>query len=210
MSDFFVTFFFDVASNRCTTKNAPEAMKRGELLDNEIEKKLAVKAKHGNVDAYGTLIEHYKEYLYKTAMLSVKNEQIALDIVGDCILNGFRKIKSLKQPEFFKTWITRILYNAVSDYYRKEHYNEDLDNIQIPDVENALSKEERLDLYQAVDLLSDKYKTVIILRYFDEMKISDIAYVMGIPEGSVKAYLHRAKETLKHLLTEVDIYGIGV
>ena len=73
-----------------------------------------------------------------------------------------------------------------------------------------ISKEEKLDFYQAIDLLSEKYKTVIILKYFDDMKISDIAYIMGIPEGSVKAYLHRAKEDLKHLLTEVDLYGYEI
>lgn len=58
-------------------------------------------------------------------------------------------------------------------------------------------KEEKLDLYQAIDLLPEKHRTVVILKYFEDMKISDIAYVMAIPEGSVKAYLHRAKENLK-------------
>ncbi len=179
-------------------------------MEDEVMRKLAVKAKHGNADAYGKLIEHYKEYLYKTAMLSVKNEQVALDMVGECILNGFRKIDSLKQPEYFKTWITRILFNTISDYYRGEHYNGNLDDIQMPEPEAMVTKEEKLDLYQAIDLLSEKYKTVIILKYFDELKVKDIAYVMDIPEGSVKAYLHRAKEDLKHLLTEVDLYGYGI
>lgn len=175
-------------------------------MEIEIIKKLATKAKHGNVDAYGKLIEYYKEYLYKTAMLSVENEQVALDMVGDCILNGFQKIKSLKEPKYFKTWITRILYNLISDYYRNKQYTEDIDNVQIAEPENIVGQAEKLDLYQAIDALSEKYKTVIILKYFDEMKISDIAYIMDIPEGSVKAYLHRAKEELKHLLTEVNLY----
>lgn len=179
-------------------------------MEHDTVKKLAVKAKRGNVDAYGRLIEYYKEYLYKTAMLSVKNEEIALDMVGECILNGFRNINTLKQPGFFKTWITRILFNVISDYYRNEHYNEDLDQIQIPKPEDVVTNEEKLDLYQAIDLLSEKYRKVIILKYFDGLKIQDIAYVMDIPEGSVKAYLHRAKEDLKHLLTEVDIYEYGI
>lgn len=179
-------------------------------METDIVRKLAAKAKHGNVDAYGKLMEYYKEYLYKTAMLSVKNEQVALDMIGACILNGFQKIKTLKKPEYFKTWITRILYNTIADYYRSECYTEDWDNVQIPEPEKMISKEEKLDLYQAIDLLSEKYKTVIILKYFDDMKISDIAYIMGIPEGSVKAYLHRAKEDLKHLLTEVDLYGYEI
>ena len=54
-----------------------------------------------------------------------------------------------------------------------------------------------MDLNHAVSLLPDKYRTVIILKYFDEMTIREIAFAMGIPEGSVKAYLHRAKEELR-------------
>lgn len=171
--------------------------------------RLARKAKKDNAKAYGMLIESLKEYLYKTAMLSVKNEQVALDVVSECILNGYQKIKQLDKPEYFKTWITRILFHIIADYYRSEKYTEDVDSLQIPEPESIVNKEEKMDLYQAIDMLSEKYRKVIILKYFDGLKISDIAYVMDIPEGSVKAYLHRAKEDLKHLLTEVDLYEDG-
>lgn len=176
------------------------------MTEDKLRKKLAIKAVHGNAEAYGELIDYYKEYLYRTAMLSVKNQETALDIVGECILSGFRCIHSLKNPAYFKTWITRILMNTVMDYYRSERYSENLDNIQIAAPDSMVSSEEKLDLYQAIDMLSEKYKTVIILKYFDELKISEIAYVMDIPEGSVKSYLSRAKEELKHLLMEEDIY----
>lgn len=84
--------------------------------DKQIEK-LTVKAARGNAKAYGQLIEYYKEYLYRTAWLSMKNEEKALDVVGECILRGFRFIHTLKNPGYFKTWITRILLNAIQDYY---------------------------------------------------------------------------------------------
>lgn len=177
-------------------------------MNNDILKSLAIKAKRGNADAYGKLIDYNKEYLYKTAMLSVKNEDIALDMVGECILNGFRKIKTLKEPEHFKTWITRILYNEISDYYRKNKFSEDINEINITENSKNISSEEKMDLYQAIDKLQDKYRTVIILKYFDDLKISEIGYVMDIPEGSVKAYLHRAKEELKYLLTEERLYEV--
>ena len=82
--------------------------------------KLAKKAIRGNVDAYGKLIEQHKEYLYCTAMLYMKNEEDALDAVSECVLKGFRNIKKLKEPEHFKTWITRILINVVNDAYNKK------------------------------------------------------------------------------------------
>ena len=59
-----------------------------------------------------------------------------------------------------------------------------------------------LDLYDAIDLLKPKYKTVIILKYFDDMKIEDISYVLNIPENTVKSHLKRAKESLSSILKE--------
>lgn len=85
------------------------------MLDDKMIAKLTKKAIRGHAESYGKLIEHYKEYLYKTAMLATKNEDIALDVVGDCILKAFQSIRSLKEAKYFKTWITRILYNAIND-----------------------------------------------------------------------------------------------
>lgn len=180
------------------------------MLDDKMIIKLTKKAIRGHAESYGKLIEHYKEYLYKTAMLSTKNEDVALDVVGDCILKGFQSIRTLKEAKYFKTWITRILYNAINDYYRKELSGDNIENVHIAMSEEAISSEEKMDLYQAIDLLSEKYRTVIILKYFDELKVSEIAYVMEIPVGSVKAYLSRAREELKHLLMEEDLYEDGI
>jgi RNA polymerase sigma-70 factor (ECF subfamily) len=59
-----------------------------------------------------------------------------------------------------------------------------------------------LDLYNAIDILRDNYKTVIILKYFNDMTIESIANVMDIPENTVKTYLRRAKENLNKILKE--------
>ena len=116
----------------------------------------------------------------------------------------------MREAKYFKTWITRILYNAINDYYRKEFGGDNIENVHIAMPEEAVSNEEKMDLYQAIDMLSEKYRTVIILKYFDELKVSEIAYVMDIPVGSVKAYLSRAREELKYLLMEEDLYEDGI
>lgn len=59
---------------------------------------------------------------------------------------------------------------------------------------------------QAVDALPPRYKTIIILQYFENLKISEIAFALDIPEGSVKAYSHRAKEKLRQYLKEDYLY----
>lgn len=169
-------------------------------------KKLVSKAIKGNPKAYGQLMEHYKEYMYRTAYLMARNEDAALDIVGDSILRGFRFISSLKNPDYFRTWITRIVINAANDYFRTNPYTEDLDTISDIYIKENISQEEKLDLYYALEKLQDNYKQVIMLRYFHEMKISEIAYTLQMPEGTVKAYLTRAKNELRHLLKEDHLY----
>lgn len=178
------------------------------LEDKDKIMKLALKAGKGNVKVYGKLIELYKEYLYRMAFSWMKNEDAALDVVGECILKGFEKIYSLKEPAYFKTWITRILLNTAKDYLKKTVLMGQIDDLQIPEEELGISFEEKMDLYEALDHLSDRYREILTLRYFDDMKIKEIADKMELPEGSVKAYLSRAKKELRKYLKEDYIYGI--
>lgn len=180
------------------------------MEDRQLEK-LAIKAANGNAKAYGQLIEYYKEYLYRTAWLMVKNQDKALDIVGECILRGFRSIQTLQKPEYFKSWLTRVLINVAKSDYRKNPDMESLNDKEdwmngASEYEEGISCEERMDLHHAIDLLPEKQRTVIILKYFDEMKIDEIAYVMRIPAGSVKAYLNRARTELRTILKEDYLY----
>ena len=83
------------------------------------EIKLIKKAIRGNSTAYGYLIEKHRTYLYKMAFLYTKNEQDALDVVGDTVLKGYLQIKTLKNASLFQTWITRVLINTAHDHRRK-------------------------------------------------------------------------------------------
>ena len=172
--------------------------------------KLADKAVRGNVTASGKLIEELKDYLYRTAFLYLKNEDAALDVVGDCILAGFRSIHTLKQPRYFKTWLTRILLNAANDYMGKNIPMENYDSIQAAQNQKGTPPEEKWDLYHAIDRLPERYRSVVIMKYFDDMKISEIARTLDIPEGTVKAYLSRARNELRLYLKEDYLGGLSV
>ena len=90
------------------------------MVKEEKMKRLVRSAIRGNVDAYGQLIEVYKTYLYRTAWLYVRNEDLALDVVQESILKGFRQIKTLKEARYFKTWLTRILINTAKDMLSRQ------------------------------------------------------------------------------------------
>ncbi|MDK0983592.1 sigma-70 family RNA polymerase sigma factor [Clostridium perfringens] len=168
---------------------------------NEI--KLIKESMKGNKESFGILIKNNKEYLYKMAFLYVKDEQDALEVIHETVYRAFLNIEKLKKAKFFNTWITRILINVSIDFLKKKGKNEMLDeSTPIRKEKCEISTEEKLDLYNAIDLLNDNYKTVIIMMYFNDMKIKDIAKVMEIPENTVKTYLRRAKQALGEVLKE--------
>ncbi|MDK0928257.1 sigma-70 family RNA polymerase sigma factor [Clostridium perfringens] len=168
---------------------------------NEI--RLIKESMKGNKESFGILIKNNKEYLYKMAFLYVKDEQDALEVIHETVYRAFLNIEKLKKEKFFNTWITRILINVSIDFLKKKGKNEMLDeSTPIRKERCEISTEEKLDLYNAIDLLNDNYKTVIIMMYFNDMKIKDISRVMEIPENTVKTYLRRAKQALGEVLKE--------
>ncbi|HHQ4319071.1 sigma-70 family RNA polymerase sigma factor [Clostridium perfringens] len=168
---------------------------------NEI--KLIKESMKGNKESFGILIKNNKEYLYKMAFLYVKDEQDALEVIHETVYRAFLNIEKLKKAKFFNTWITRILINVSIDFLKRKGKNEMLDeSTPIIKEKCEISTEEKLDLYNAIDLLNDNYKTVIIMMYFNDMKIKDISKVMEIPENTVKTYLRRAKQALGEILKE--------
>ncbi|EHR0217336.1 sigma-70 family RNA polymerase sigma factor [Clostridium perfringens] len=168
---------------------------------NEI--RLIKESMKGNKESFGILIKNNKEYLYKMAFLYVKDEQDALEVIHETVYRAFLNIEKLKKAKFFNTWITRILINVSIDFLKKKGKNEMLDeSTPIRKERCEISTEEKLDLYNAIDLLNDNYKTVIIMMYFNDMKIKDISRVMEIPENTVKTYLRRAKQALGEVLKE--------
>jgi RNA polymerase sigma-70 factor (ECF subfamily) len=166
------------------------------------------KAKQGDDAAFSTLITFCKENLYKVAFAYLKSEEEALDIVSDTIYKAYMDIDKLQNPEYFNTWITRILINNAINRLKKnkrivliDEYEkiEDL-NSEVSDIGFDIPRS--IDLYNAIDKLNAKSKSIIILRYFQDMTISEISEVLKMPEGTIKVYLHRALKKLKIELEE--------
>ncbi len=172
--------------------------------DSEIS--LAKASIKGDLLAFTELMKRHKVYLYKIAYSYIKDEQKALDILQETTSKGLINVSKLKEPQFFKTWITRILINIAIDYSKKESNIVYLnDEVLINDYIENVGIEEKLDLYDAIDMLNDKYKMVIILKYFNDMTYEQIGSSMDIPVNTVKSHLRRARLELKNILSEGDL-----
>ncbi|WP_121614207.1 sigma-70 family RNA polymerase sigma factor [Mesobacillus foraminis] len=160
------------------------------------------KAKKGNKKAFQELIQNEKNKLFRMAYLYVKNESDALDIVQDTIYKAFISIKQLKEPQYFSTWISKILINTTLDFIKKNNRLIPFSDVEVFGHDQSLRIEEKLDLVEAIGRLEVQYKTVIILRYYKDLSIKQIAEILDCPEGTVKTRLHRAINQLKSDLKE--------
>lgn len=171
------------------------------------EEKLINKSIKGDSQCFELLVMRYTPYLYKIAYSYSKNEEDALDLIQECTYKAWLNIKQLKKDKSFKFWISKLLVNIALDVYRKESKLSKI-NIEVDLETKDMYIEEKMDLHEAIDLLRPEYKTVILLKYFDDMTISDIAYIMDTPQNTVKTYLKRAKESIKGILKEDYLYEI--
>jgi RNA polymerase sigma-70 factor (ECF subfamily) len=160
-------------------------------------------AQKGDDNAFYELLNEQKSQLYKTAFAYVKNKEEALDIVSDTVYKAYISIKNLKEPSFFNTWLTRILINTSLDCINKNSRVVSFEENIRPDTMTILKDNEQLiDLKVAVDKLQGEYKTIVILKYFQDMTLKEIANILQSPLGTVKTKLHRALGELRLDLKE--------
>ena len=149
-------------------------------------------------------IKEHQEQFYRLAYSYAKNSEDALDIVQDAVVKAIEKQHTLRDPGTIRTWFYRILVNTSIDTLRRRgrvYYTDAL-----PEPEGEPSQESRvLDevaLYAAIDRLSPVVRTVILLRFFEDMKISEIADVTRTPLSTAKNRLYRGLAALRLDLEE--------
>ena len=138
-----------------------------------------------------------KESLYRFAYSYVKNQDDALDIVHDSICKSLTKIDTLKDIGNIKPWIYKIISNCAIDYIRKNSKYIPLDTEYSAETEGKYDVYEDIDLKRALDLLTYDQRVIITLRFFEDMKIKDIAEITGENINTVKTRLYKALEVLR-------------
>ncbi|CDM69880.1 RNA polymerase, sigma-24 subunit, ECF subfamily [Clostridium bornimense] len=164
-----------------------------------IDELLLKKAIRGDKECFIKLLEPIKESLYKVAFMYLKNEDDALDCIQESIIKAIQSLSSLKEPQYFNTWITRITINTCKDYIKKSNK---VVSVDIKDYENKLVAEneefdDMEDIQRALEKLSDKERELIVMRYLKDMSLKDISTTIDMPVGAVKSRLSRSLKRLK-------------
>lgn len=161
---------------------------------------LVKNAKKGDSKSFSKLIKLCEKDMYRVAKAIMGNDDDALDCIQDAVLRAFKGIRNLSNEEYFNTWIIKILINCcnnlISDRRKITSYIDSSSReAEIEDV-----KIDKIEIDEALQKLDEEMKLPIILFYFEDMSICDIAESLRIPEGTVKSRLSRARVKLKQLL----------
>jgi len=161
----------------------------------------------GDKEAFRALVEQYRSILFGTAYLMMRDRGLAEDAVQEALIQTWKHLPSLRLHSNFKAWLTRIVVNEVRQQFRKkqvptvplEQASEVTDNLDKAEIA-MIQDEERRHLRQALEKLPPEQKEVLVLRYFSDLTVPEIAVVTGQREGTIKSRLSRALSHLDEIL----------
>ncbi len=146
-----------------------------------------------------SLLKNYNKY-YKLAFSYVHNDSDAMDIVQDSAYKAIKNAELLKNQKYVDTWIYRIVINQCKTFLSKnKQITDDISDVNI----SFNDKYENIDLKNALNALDNDEKAIIILRFFEDLKIEDIASVLDIKVNTVKSRLYRCLRKLESIMEEV-------
>ena len=154
-------------------------------------------------------IKNNQEKLYRIAFSYTKNEESALDVVQESITKALKNIDKLREEEYVKTWFYRILINEALQYIKR---NKRLITCELNEIEDEIEWNdnidiEGIDIYKHIQSLNEKIRTVIILRFFEDMRIEEIAKITNTNVNTVKSRLYKGLKELKKLILKKEIYN---
>ena len=156
----------------------------------------------GSLDAFRHLVERYQDVLYGTAYLMTSNGAIAEECVQESFLSAWRGIGGFRSGSSLKPWLVRILVNTVLDLRRRRSLPSDYVDADLPGEDDpAKQVSDRQAIRQALAVLPEEQRQVVMLKYFAGMTASETAEALGCAEGTVKSRLHRA---LQHMRIELE------
>ncbi len=159
-------------------------------------KALVKKAKNGDGEAFVLLVKQYEDVLYRTANRLLNNDEDVADAMQDAIISAYEKLHTLRNVEYFNTWICKILINKCNSLLNKNK------NVSVIDENLLLQKKDdefqKIELKDALNSLNEVYRLALVLYYIVGLNVKEISEFLKEPEGTIKSRLSRAKSILRN------------
>lgn len=149
---------------------------------------------------FETLYNRYGEMLFRVCFSMLRSKEDAEDAVQDVFLKYYTNPRSFNDPEHEKAWFIRVTANYCKDVMRKRTVRSAVGLDEVGDLEDYGIEDDGGALLKAIFSLPEKYKTVFVLHYLEEMSIADVAKALGLGQSAVKMRLSRGRELLKEKL----------
>ncbi|HEX6867672.1 MAG TPA: RNA polymerase sigma factor [Candidatus Limnocylindrales bacterium] len=176
---------------------------------------LVARAQRGDREAFSTLASGVSARLYATARLILRHPDRAEDAVQDTLVEAWRDIRGLRDPDRLDAWLHRLLVRACHRHARRDQRRR-VSEIAVPDLESggaspavvatdiAAALADRDEMERAFRRLTDDQRTLLALIYYADRPLVDVAMAMGIPVGTAKSRHHRAMAALRAALAADD------
>ena len=173
----------------------------------------------GDQNAFADIVSLYQHKLYQVCYRMLGNKQEAEDIAQEAFVRAYMNLHTFDQKRKFSTWLYRIATNLCIDRIRKKKpdyyldaevtgtegldlYSQIASDDQLP--EETLEQMELQDRIQyEISRLPDKYRTVVVLKYIEELSLQEISEILDMPLGTVKTRIHRGREALRKQLNNL-------
>ena len=178
-------------------------MNDGDLIDDFLHT--------GNPERFRELVERYQERVFRlvASVLGPARDRDAEDVAQEVFLQVYRQLASFRKEAQFGTWLYRIAYRRALDFRSRAH-------VRLPHVphtalsaradgapgplDDTMRGEDRERIAAAIERLPDLYRTIVYLYYWHECPLDEIAGYTGVPSGTVKSYLARARQQIERNL----------
>lgn len=170
-------------------------------MEQDNTKKLILRARNGDADAFVELMERHKQSMYKTAKAWLVREEDVADAISETILDCFERLDTLKEPKYFGTWLVRILINNCSDIRKQNQRNAAFDAGELyqRELSRAVDTGEEANraFLEYLEPLSGEDRKLMILFYVWGFRTREISELLSMRETTVKARLQRGREKIR-------------
>ena len=184
---------------------------------NPTDARLVEEALAGSQDAYRALVERHSRAVLTLVTRLVRDQGVAEELSQDAFVKAFGALRSFDSSYKFSNWILRIAHNVAIDYLRKARppivsIDDEVSGRETADAladarepsafDRAVRRDFKDDLEAALAKLRPEFRRLVVMRYLEDLSYEDISEVVGLPLGTVKSHLHRARAALGRLLAE--------
>ena len=182
------------------------------------DNRLITDCREGNTAAFGELVSRYQDRLFNTVVRLVDNAEDARDVVQEAFLHAYQSLHSFKGDSLFFTWLYRIAVNTAISMKRKQRHVlriaptgegsgaiDPLDPSESNRPGHAIEMaEEERQVHDALAKLSPEHRAVLVMKDMDGMKYEDMAEILGVPVGTIRSRLHRARLEMRDILLQTE------